>query len=189
MLEQSVKGVCEHLIRSIDNKYVGCGHFMAHGNSLPQAFAQRIRIKAQRLPNFGAQRFQYPGTGTVGVLVGIEFDQVGQLGLLARHIGGQAVNHGAPEAAHLWIRYWADFAWAGSPSPAASSAAARMSEIKAGLDETWFAWSGPLEAGKAYFRIQGPTIFIEFAPQRSEMHLHSMYRDPTNDYGKKFTGK
>ena len=35
----------------------------------------------------------------------------------------------------------------------------------------------------------GPTVIIEFAPQRSEMHLHSMYRDPTNDYGKKFSGK
>jgi len=70
-----------------------------------------------------------------------------------------------------------------------SAAAEKMKEIKGNLAETWFAWSGPLEAGKAYFRIQGPTIFIEFAPQRSEMHLHSMYRDPTNDYGKKFTGK
>lgn len=70
-----------------------------------------------------------------------------------------------------------------------SAAAAKLNEIKANLAETWFAWSGPLEAGKAYFRIQGPTVIIEFAPQRSEMHLHSMYRDPTNDYGKKFEGK
>jgi hypothetical protein len=46
-----------------------------------------------------------------------------------------------------------------------------------------------LEAGKAYFRVQGPTVIIEFAPQRTETHIHSMYRDPTNDYGKKFTGK
>lgn len=69
-----------------------------------------------------------------------------------------------------------------------SAAAAKLAEIKANLAETWFAWSGPLEAGKAYFRVQGPTIIIEFAPQRSEMHIHSMYRDPTNDYGKKFGG-
>lgn len=74
-----------------------------------------------------------------------------------------------------------------------TAAAAKMSEIKANLDDTWFAWSGPLEAGKAYFRIQGPTVFIEYAPQKLggdvTMHLHSMYRDPTNDYGKKFGGK
>ncbi|MGE3309769.1 MAG: DUF3500 domain-containing protein [Limisphaerales bacterium] len=74
-----------------------------------------------------------------------------------------------------------------------SAAAAKMNEIKANLAETWFAWSGPLEAGKAYFRIQGPTVIIEYAPQRLggdvTMHLHSMYRDPTNDYGRKFTGQ
>jgi hypothetical protein len=77
--------------------------------------------------------------------------------------------------------------WSGIIHDAA--AAEKMNEIKANLAETWFAWSGPLEAGKAYFRIQGPTIIIEFAPQRSEMHLHSMYRDPTNDYGRKFSGQ
>jgi len=70
-----------------------------------------------------------------------------------------------------------------------SAAAEKMKEIKGNLADTWFTWSGPLEAGKAYFRIQGPTIIIEFAPQRSEMHLHSMYRDPTNDYGKKLGRK
>ena len=74
-----------------------------------------------------------------------------------------------------------------------TAAAAKLNEIKANLANTWFAWSGPLEAGKAYFRIQGPTVIIEYAPQRLggdvTMHLHSMYRDPTNDYGKKFSGK
>ena len=77
--------------------------------------------------------------------------------------------------------------WSGIIHEAAATE--KMNEIKASLADTWFAWSGPLEAGKAYFRIQGPTIIIEFAPQRSEMHLHSMYRDPTNDYGKKLVGK
>lgn len=74
-----------------------------------------------------------------------------------------------------------------------TAAAAKMDEIQANLADTWFAWSGPLEAGKAYFRIQGPTVIIEYAPQKLggdvTMHLHSMYRDPTNDYGKKFAGK
>ena len=74
-----------------------------------------------------------------------------------------------------------------------TSAAEKMKEIKANLADTWFAWSGPLEAGKGYFRIQGPTVIIEYAPQRLggdvTMHIHSMYRDPTNDYGKKFSDK
>jgi Protein of unknown function (DUF3500) len=75
----------------------------------------------------------------------------------------------------------------------AAAAAEKMNEIKANLADTWFAWSGPLEAGKAYFRIHGPTVIIEYAPQKLggdvTMHLHSMYRDPTNDYGRKLAGK
>jgi hypothetical protein len=79
-----------------------------------------------------------------------------------------------------------------------SAAAARMAEIKAGLDETWFAWSGPITVTPgsnitAYYRIQGPHLVIEYAPQRlggdPAMHVHTMYRDPTNDYGQKFIAK
>ena len=73
------------------------------------------------------------------------------------------------------------------------SAAARMAEIKGNLSETWFAWSGPTTNGMpAYYRIQGPTLVIEYAPQPlggdPTMHIHTIYRDPTNDYGKKFVG-
>lgn len=81
--------------------------------------------------------------------------------------------------------------WSGIIHDAA--AAAKLAEIKANLGETWFAWNGPIEAGKGYFRIQGPTVFIEYAPQRLggdvTMHIHSMYRDPSNDYGRKHTAK
>ena len=73
------------------------------------------------------------------------------------------------------------------------SAAARMAEIKANLRATWFAWSGPTTNGMpAYYRIQGPTLVIEYAPQPlggdPTMHIHTIYRDPTNDYGKKYVG-
>ena len=81
--------------------------------------------------------------------------------------------------------------WSGIIHDAAATV--KMNEIKANLTDTWFAWSGPLEAAKAYFRIQGPTVIIEYAPQKLggdvTMHIHSMYRDPANDYGKKFAGK
>ena len=60
----------------------------------------------------------------------------------------------------------------------------RMDEIRAKLPQTYFAWSGPTTPGSlAYFRIQGPTLVIEYAPQRSIDHIHTIYRDPTNDYG------
>ncbi len=77
-----------------------------------------------------------------------------------------------------------------------SAAAARMAEIRAGLADTWFAWSGPTDVTpgrniSAYYRIQGPNLVIEYAPQAlggdRTMHVHAMYRDPTNDYGRKLT--
>jgi hypothetical protein len=79
-----------------------------------------------------------------------------------------------------------------------SAAAARMAEIKAGLNDTWFAWSGPTTAAavkniSAYYRIQGPKLVIEYAPQTlggdPALHVHTMYRDPTNDYGRGVMGK
>ena len=77
-----------------------------------------------------------------------------------------------------------------------SAAASRKAEIKRDLDSTWFAWSGPttVTPGKnitAYYRIQGPHLVIEYAPQTlggdPALHVHTMYRDPTNDYGRQFS--
>jgi hypothetical protein len=43
---------------------------------------------------------------------------------------------------------------------------AKLEEMKKDIAETWFAWSGPAEEGRAaYFRIQGPTVIIEYAPR------------------------
>jgi hypothetical protein len=70
-------------------------------------------------------------------------------------------------------------------------AKAKMEEMRKNIRETYFAWSGPTEKGSAaYFRIQGPTVIIEYAPQRlggdPTRHIHTIYRDPTNDYGVKW---
>jgi hypothetical protein len=67
------------------------------------------------------------------------------------------------------------------------AAAAKMKEIQSGLADTYFAWAGPTTNGKgAYFRIQGPAVLIEYAPQGQTDanidHIHTIYRDPTNDY-------
>jgi hypothetical protein len=75
--------------------------------------------------------------------------------------------------------------WAGIATDAL--AAPRMEEIRTNLPQTYFAWSGPTTPGSAaYFRIQGPTLVIEYAPQRGVDHIHTMYRDPTNDYGARY---
>lgn len=76
--------------------------------------------------------------------------------------------------------------WAGIVNEEAATR--KMAEIKEHLAETWFAWSGPTASpGLGYFRIQGPTVFIEYAPQKlggdPTQHIHTMYRDPRGDYG------
>ena len=80
-----------------------------------------------------------------------------------------------------------------------TAAAARLAEIQSNLDQTYLAWYGPTAAGSvAYFRVTGPTIVIEYAPQggggtgtglggaATNEHIHGIYRDPTNDYGAKY---
>lgn len=79
--------------------------------------------------------------------------------------------------------------WTGIMPEAAAKT--KLEEVRQHLTETWFAWSGPTEKGRAaYFRIQGPTVIIEYAPQRlggdPTQHIHTIYRDPTNDYGAKW---
>ena len=78
--------------------------------------------------------------------------------------------------------------WAGIVNDA--FAGPRLAEIRANLSQTYFAWSGPITNGSvAYYRIQGPTLVIEYAPQGSVDHIHTIYRDPTNDYGAKIAAK
>jgi len=67
------------------------------------------------------------------------------------------------------------------------AASAKMKEVESGLSDTYFAWAGPTTNGKgAYFRIQGPAVLIEYAPQgqpdANTDHIHTIFRDPTNDY-------
>jgi len=78
--------------------------------------------------------------------------------------------------------------WAGIMTD--SYATPRMADLRTNLPQTYFAWSGPTTNGSAaYFRIQGPTLVIEYAPQSGVDHIHTIYRDPTNDYGAKFARK
>ena len=63
-----------------------------------------------------------------------------------------------------------------------------LEKVVAEFPNTWFSWRGPTEAGgDASFRIESPTILMEYSPQRlggvPTNHLHLMYRDPSNDYG------
>jgi len=66
-------------------------------------------------------------------------------------------------------------------------AADRMARLKkAGLEKIAFAWAGEPERGKKhYYRIQGPTFLIEYDnTQNNGNHIHSVWRDFTNDFGR-----
>ncbi|MEE1765130.1 DUF3500 domain-containing protein [Streptomyces sp. SP18BB07] len=70
-------------------------------------------------------------------------------------------------------------------------AAAKLAAVKENLADTTFAWYGSTEVGNpVYYRVQGPTFTIEFAHQQGQganaggiTHIHSIYREPGNDYG------
>ena len=63
-----------------------------------------------------------------------------------------------------------------------------LKEIQtAGLDKLWFTWAGATEhvIGKPYYyRIQGPTVIIEYDnSQNNANHIHTVIRDLNNDFG------
>jgi hypothetical protein len=58
---------------------------------------------------------------------------------------------------------------------------------KAGLENLWFSWAGYKEhviGHPYYYRIQGPTIIIEYDnTQNNANHIHTVIRDLSNDFG------
>jgi len=53
------------------------------------------------------------------------------------------------------------------------------------LDAVHIAWAGSLEPGQPhYYRLQGPDLLIEWDnTQRGANHAHSVWRDPSRDFG------
>lgn len=88
--------------------------------------------------------------------------------------------------------------WAGISDEQTNSAA--LAEIEATLDDTVIAWSGEttydMSTGDGIsFSISGPKVYVAFQAQSGSAgadvdgvttsgwgHVHSIYRDPTNDY-------
>ena len=67
-------------------------------------------------------------------------------------------------------------------------AASMLKEIQtAGLDNLWFTWAGytePVLGRPYYYRIQGPTIIIEYDnTQNNANHIHTVVRDLKTDFG------
>ncbi|MFP7366608.1 DUF3500 domain-containing protein [Corynebacterium callunae] len=80
-----------------------------------------------------------------------------------------------------------------------------LAAISETLDDTYINWSGAttydMTTGEGiYFQISGPKVYIEFANQNGSAgadisgvvtagwgHIHTIYRDPTNDYANSVT--
>ena len=80
-----------------------------------------------------------------------------------------------------------------------------LDAIRETLDDTYINWSGATEYDTStgdgiYFQISGPKVYIEFANQQGSAgadidgvitagwgHIHTNYRDPTNDYANSVT--
>jgi hypothetical protein len=60
-----------------------------------------------------------------------------------------------------------------------------------GLDTIHLAWAGGMVEGQAfYYRIHGPRLLIELdCTQNDANHIHSLWRDPTNDWGRDILGE
>lgn len=115
-----------------------------------------------------------------GVITG-----AGQDGLIPRLEGSQVVGWSSAQQQSLLdlISLWVGML-------PARSAGIRMAEIASHLKDTYFAWHGSTDgAGAMYYRIQGPTLIIEFSTEGAlgadGGHYHSIYRDPTNEYGQR----
>jgi hypothetical protein len=74
-------------------------------------------------------------------------------------------------------------------APAAAQAHRRKIE-RDGFAKVHFAWMGPVDTKRSiYFRVHGPSLLIEYdntgagREERDSNHIHSVYRDPSNDYG------
>ena len=65
-----------------------------------------------------------------------------------------------------------------------------MAELKANLPGPSSPGADRPRTAARVYRIQGPTVVIEYAPQQGDLnHIHTIYRDPTNDYGAKLVAK
>ena len=125
---------------------------------------QQTAAKVRRRP-----QETYTGAGKDGVIPNFEGSRVS--------VWSPGQQQSLLETVALWVGMM--------PNPSASL---RLAEIESDLDETYFAWNGNLDgSGSIYYRIQGPQLIIEFSTQgrvaASGGHYHSVYRDPTNEYG------
>ncbi|WP_420006290.1 DUF3500 domain-containing protein [Arenibacterium sp. LLYu02] len=112
----------------------------------------------------------------------------GDDGLVPQRIGISASEMSPAQRTALLavVRLWVEIQPEGNAS-------VRMKAIEAELDQVHFAWHGSGEVNTpVYMRIQGPSLIIELVSNgdnvgenaRGRGHYHTIYRDPTFEYGR-----
>lgn len=115
----------------------------------------------------------------------------GRKASLARYEGLKASDMSADQQTLLWRlieEYVAD-----SDHDVAE---AQLAKIRAdGPGKLYFAWMGPVDdpTQRHYYRVHGPSVLIEYTIERgvggdAANHVHSIVRDPGNDYGEDWLG-
>ena len=119
MLEQGIKDMRQHFVRTVANKHLIASHIIEIGYRFTHPIRSRVWIQAQTIGHLGLQGCQDLGAGAVGIFIGVELDQIADLGLLTRNIRGELMHDAAPELAQdqPFKRYSAERAWACKPSP------------------------------------------------------------------------
>jgi hypothetical protein len=77
------------------------------------------------------------------------------------------------------------------------AADAQLDQVRSdGLASLHFAWLGPIgdDTRPFYFRVHGPSLLIEYVVEegvgvQAANHVHSIVRDPSNDYGEDWLGR
>jgi hypothetical protein len=106
VLEQRHEHMRQHFIRAVADEDLlrrDAEIGKARGNGFLEAIGARIRVQAQpfaAVHQLFDNRREHARGWRIGILVGVQLDQLGQLRLLARNIRRQAMNKGTPVAAH-----------------------------------------------------------------------------------------
>ena len=102
MLEQAVEHMGQHFIRTVAQEHLIGLHTVVLGHGLLEQVAVGVRVQTQVVIDLGLHRCQRFRRRPVGVFVGVELDQLGQLRLLTGHIRHQLFYEWTPELAHVY---------------------------------------------------------------------------------------
>ena len=100
MLKQAVEDMRQHLVRAVADEHLRGIHPVVAGDLVFQRIGVGRRIQTQAVIQLRLNRIHHPRRRPVGILVGIELDQVLDLGLLTRYVRHQVVDKGTPETTH-----------------------------------------------------------------------------------------